>query len=94
MRALRYLHAHGPPSMSAVKLLGSFMHAGHLCLVLERLHSSLLDYLSHSAILAAPVQLTNLRQLAYQLTVSLWIQFWELHPQSLAAFLEPSVHVQ
>ena len=66
---LRYLHAHGPPGMSAVKLLGSFMHAGHLCLVLERLHSSLLDYLSYSASLAPAAQLSHLRQIAFQLLV-------------------------
>ena len=71
MRALRYLHAHGLASMSAVKLLGSFMHAGHLCLVLERLHGSLLDYLSHSSTLPSAVQLTNLRQIAFQLLVML-----------------------
>ena len=69
MRALRYLRAHGPASMSTVKLLGSFMHAGHLCLVLERLHGSLLDYLSHSSTLQPAVQLANLRQIAFQLLV-------------------------
>lgn len=66
---LRYLHAHGPPCMSAVKLLGSLTHAGHLCLVLERLHSSLLDYLSHLACLAPAVQLSHVRQIAFQLLV-------------------------
>ena len=70
IRALRYLHAHTPPSMSAVKLLGSFMHAGHLCLVLERLHGSLLDYLSQSSTLTPALQLTNLRRIAFQLLVS------------------------
>lgn len=71
MRALRYLHARGPASMSAVKLLDSFMHAGHLCLVLERLHGSLLDYLSHSSTLTSALQLTNLRRIALQLLVIL-----------------------
>ena len=73
---LRYLHAHGPPCMGAVKLLGSFTHAGHLCLVLERLHSSLLDYLSHSASLAPAVQLSHLRQIAFQLLVRCLCMSW------------------
>ena len=71
MRALRYLHARGPASMSAVKLLGSFMHAGHLCLVLQHLHGSLLDYLSHSAALPSALQLAHLRRIALQLLVML-----------------------
>ena len=76
IRVLRYLHAHGPPCMGAVKLLGSFTHAGHLCLVLERLHSSLLDYLSHSASLAPAVQLSHLRQIAFQLLVRRLCMSW------------------
>jgi len=72
VRALRYLHARGPASMSVVKLLGTFTHAGHLCLVLEQLYGSLLDYVSHSSTLAPAVQLTNLRQIAFQLMVTLW----------------------
>lgn len=87
IRALRYLHAHGPASMGVVKLLGSFTHGGHLCLVLERLSGSLLEYLSHSSSLAPAVQLTHLRHTAFNLLVRL-----RQAPHSLYCKFSPPLH--
>lgn len=69
-RTLRYIQATTPECTRVVRLLGTFMHAGHVCLVLERLFPSLLDYLSLSATLAPYTRLVNLRSIAYQLLVS------------------------
>ena len=69
-RTLRYIQATTPECMRVVRLLGTFMHAGHACLVLERLFPSLLDYLSLSATLVPYTRLSNLRSIAYQLLVS------------------------
>ncbi|CAL8471251.1 g10793 [Coccomyxa elongata] len=66
-RTLRYIQATTPEVTRVVRLLGTFMHAGHVCLVLERLFASLLDYLSLSATLAPYTRLSNLRSIAYQL---------------------------
>lgn len=84
---LRYLHAHGPASMGVVKLLGSFTHGGHLCLVLERLSGSLLEYLSHSSSLVPALQLTHLRHIAFQLLVRL-----RQAPHRLYCTLPPPLH--
>ena len=71
VRALRYLRAAAPGACSGiVRLLGAFGHCGHVCLVLERLRPSLLDYLSESALLPANTRLANLRSIARQLLVS------------------------
>ncbi|KAK9918761.1 hypothetical protein WJX75_006665 [Coccomyxa subellipsoidea] len=66
-RALRYIQSRSPECTRVVRLLGTFTHAGHMCLVLERLFPSLLDYLSLSATLSPCTRLANLRSIAYQL---------------------------
>ena len=72
VRALRHLRAAAGGARSGiVRLLGAFGHCGHVCLVLERLRPSLLDYLSESAVLPAAARLANLRSIAHQLLVSL-----------------------
>ncbi|KAK9826879.1 hypothetical protein WJX81_003020 [Elliptochloris bilobata] len=62
-RALRF----APAAARAVQLRGVFCHSGHVCLVLERLVPSLLDYVAESACLAPAARLANLRALALQL---------------------------
>ena len=64
-RALRF----APPAARAVALRGAFCHGGHVCLVLQRLFPSLLDYVVDSAALAPAARLANLRALALQLLV-------------------------
>ena len=58
-----------------VDIRGAFSHAGHLCLVLERLGPTLLDYTVSSAGLLAPQQLSQLRKIAHQLLVSSRLTF-------------------
>ncbi|KAK9863940.1 hypothetical protein WJX84_010191 [Apatococcus fuscideae] len=50
-----------------VDIRGAFTHAGHLCLVLERLGPTLLDYTVSSAGLPASQQLLQLQKIAMQL---------------------------
>ncbi len=71
LRALRFLHNREAAwQFGLVKLLSGFTHCGHVCLVLERLHGSLLDYVVHSARLHRSEALHNLRKIATQLLVS------------------------
>lgn len=68
--ALRFLQARNAASDGGlVKLSSAFMYCGHVCLVLERLHGSLLDYVVHSASLCKAQALQNLRKIAVQLLV-------------------------
>lgn len=70
LRALRFLHNREAACQSGlVRLLSGFTHTGHVCLVLERLHGSLLDYVVHSARLHQSEALHNLRKIATQLLV-------------------------
>ncbi len=70
LRALRFLHNREAAWQSGlVRLLSGFTHFGHVCLVLERLHGSLLDYVVHSARLHRSEALHNLRKIATQLLV-------------------------
>ena len=70
IQALRFLHAQDAAwQCSLVKLLSAFTYYGHVCLVLERLHGSLLDYVVHSAGLQSPQALLNFRKIAVQLLV-------------------------
>ena len=62
-RALRF----APAAARGVALRGAFCHGGHVCLVLQRLVPSLLDYVVESAALAPAPRLANLRALALQL---------------------------
>ena len=48
------------------------MHFGHVCLVLERLLGSLLDYVVHSASLHRTQALHNMRKMTVQLLVTLF----------------------
>ena len=64
-RALRF----APAAARAVALRGAFCHGGHVCLVLQRLFPSLLDYVVDSAALAPAARAANLRALALQLLV-------------------------
>ena len=64
-RALRF----APAAARAVALRGAFCHGGHVCLVLQRLYPSLLDYVVDSAALAPAARLAHLRALALQLLV-------------------------
>lgn len=64
-RALRF----APAAARAVALRGAFCHGGHMCLVLQRLVPSLLDYVVDSAALPPTARLANLRALALQLLV-------------------------
>ena len=50
-------------------LRGAFCHGGHVCLVLQRLVPSLLDYVVDAAALAPSARLAHLRALALQLLV-------------------------
>ena len=68
---LRYFTSQAPRWAPIVDIRGAFMHAGHLCLVLERLGPSLLDYTVSSAGLPLPQQLLQLRKIAHQLLVRL-----------------------
>lgn len=68
-RALRYLAACAPACAGVARLRGAFAQAGHVCLVLERLHPSLLEYLPGSAALAPPARLAHLRLIGHQLLV-------------------------
>ncbi len=71
MRALRFLHAkEAAYHCGLVRLMSGFTYFGHVCLVLERLHGSLLDYVVHSASLQRSMALHNLRKIAVQLLVS------------------------
>lgn len=68
--ALRFLQARSAASDGGlVKLSSAFTYCGHVCLVLERLHGSLLDYVVHSASLCKAQALQNLRKIAVQLLV-------------------------
>ncbi|KAL0047800.1 hypothetical protein WJX82_000227 [Trebouxia sp. C0006] len=68
LRALRFLHNREAAWQSGlVRLLSGFTHTGHVCLVLERLHGSLLDYVVHSARLHPSEALHDLRKIATQL---------------------------
>ncbi|KAL0027254.1 hypothetical protein WJX77_007086 [Trebouxia sp. C0004] len=68
LRALRFLQNREAAWQSGlVKLLSGFTHCGHVCLVLERLHGSLLDYVVHSARLHRSEALHNLRKIAAHL---------------------------
>jgi len=70
LRALRFLHNKEAAWQSGlVRLLSGFTHCGHVCLVLERLHGSLLEYVVHSASLHRSEALHNLRKIATQLLV-------------------------
>ncbi len=70
LRALRFLHNREAAWQSGlVRLLSGFTHTGHVCLVLERLHGSLLDYVVHSARLHPSEALHDLRKIATQLLV-------------------------
>ncbi|KAK9849802.1 hypothetical protein WJX84_004936 [Apatococcus fuscideae] len=71
MQVLRYFTSQAPRWAPIVDIRGAFMHAGHLCLVLERLGPSLLDYTVSSAGLPLPQQLLQLRKIAHQLLVAL-----------------------
>lgn len=69
--ALRFLQGrNAAPHGGLVKLSSAFTYCGHVCLVLERLHGSLLDYVVHSASLCKPQALQNLRKIAVQLLVT------------------------
>ena len=92
-RALRYIQARAPECARVVRLLGTFMHAGHMCLVLERLHPSLLDYLSGSATLAPCTRLANLRSIAYQLLVC-FLSFSSCNSAPLPATSKPPSFLQ
>lgn len=73
--ALRFLQARNAASHSAlIQLSSAFTHCGHVCLVLERLYGSLLDYVVHSACLPRAQALQNLRKIAVQLLVSSPVQ--------------------
>lgn len=68
--ALRFLQARNMASHAGlVKLSSAFTYCGHVCLVLERLYGSLLDYVVHSASLPKAQALQNLRKIAMQLLV-------------------------
>ncbi|DBA71775.1 TPA: hypothetical protein ACH3X2_011041 [Trebouxia sp. C0005] len=70
LRALRFLHTREAAWQSGlVRLQSGFTHCGHVCLVLERLHGSLLDYVVHSARLHRSEALHNLKKIATQLLV-------------------------
>lgn len=70
-RALRFLRANNTASQSGlVKLSSAFTYCGHVCLALERLYGSLLDYVVHSATLHKSQVLHHLRKIAMQLLVS------------------------
>lgn len=73
--ALRFLQARNTASHAGlIQLSSAFTHCGHVCLVLERLHGSLLDYVVHSACLPQPKALQNLRKVAVQLLVCSLVQ--------------------
>ena len=75
MQVLRLFSSQRPGGGAAiVGIRGAFSHAGHLCLVLERLGPTLLDYTISSAGLPAQQQLTQLRKIAFQLLVGPLVQ--------------------
>ena len=70
LQALRFLHATDKCSPNGlVKLLSAFTFCGHVCLVLERLHGSLVDHVVHSAALPRLAALHSLKKIAVQLLV-------------------------
>lgn len=71
IRAIRFLQAKDNACPSGfVQLSSAFTYYGHVCLVLERLHGSLLDYMVYSARLHRSEALHNFRKIALQLLVS------------------------
>lgn len=74
VRALRFLHSrshNGDPAPGIVRLLDTFTLGAHFCLVLERLHPRLLDWVAESAALPSfSASLPDLRKIAYQLLVT------------------------
>ena len=78
-RALRF----APAAARAVALRGAFCHGGHVCLVLQRLVPSLLDYVVDSAALAPAARLANLRALALQLLVRARGRLWNKNASAL-----------
>ena len=72
-RALRFLHSRrigGSPAPGVVRLFDTFTFGAHFCLVLERLHPRLLDWVAESAAAPPKHTLPALRKLAYQLLVT------------------------
>jgi len=81
VRALRFLHSRShneAPAPGIVRLLDTFTLGAHFCLVLERLHPRLLDWVAESAALSSvSASLLDLRKIAYQLLVT--VAFLHLH---------------
>jgi len=81
VRALQFLHSrlrNGAPAPGIVRLLDTFTLGAHFCLVLERLHPRLLDWVAESAALPSlSASLPDLRKIAYQLLVT--VAFLHLH---------------
>jgi serine/threonine protein kinase len=71
VRALRFLHSRlpsGTPAPGIVRLVDTFTLGAHFCLVLDRLHPRLLDWVAESAALPSPTaSLPDLMKIAYQL---------------------------
>ena len=78
---MRYLAAQAPAAaaQSTVQLRGcfsSFMLGGgrHFCMVLERLHGSLTDFVAEADPAARGLPLAQLRKIAFQLLVGAYAQ--------------------
>ena len=70
-RALRWL-ASVAPYAAIARIQGVFFHANHICLVMPRLHQSLLDVVVHSSALDKDALVSQVRDIAMHLLVWLW----------------------
>ena len=67
-RALRWL-ASVAPYAAIARIQGVFFHANHVCLVMPRLHQSLLDVVVHSAALDKDALVSQVREIAMHMLV-------------------------